>query len=188
VEKVARREIEIVLGGFPRTSPTLERGRSKWFENGRGRCRVDVPNSSVDCGAEPVARERRGVSRYRVRRRRRFGERLCAFQHHKPQTTRLLLSPATRARLVKKRTKTWYFLNATSAARHGSREQPRSFRIGGKVLGSVKHPAERSDSPRTCYSRRASGAKAIGQPSGNGPINAIKQAVEFGLTKDESSA
>lgn len=53
---------------------------------------------------------------------------------------------------------------------------------GGKVLGSVRHPFNSSDFSSYLLQAQASKAKVIGlSNAGSDPINAIKQAAEFGI-------
>jgi branched-chain amino acid transport system substrate-binding protein len=58
---------------------------------------------------------------------------------------------------------------------------------GGKVLGSVRHPLNTSDFSSYLLQAQASGAKVVAFANGGGDmINAVKQANEFGLTKNQS--
>ena len=58
---------------------------------------------------------------------------------------------------------------------------------GGKVLGSVRHPLNTSDFSSYLLQAQASGAKVVALANGGGDmVNAIKQANEFGLTKNQT--
>jgi len=58
------------------------------------------------------------------------------------------------------------------------------LKSGGKVLGSVRHPLNTSDFSSFLLQAQASKAKVIGLANAGGDtINAIKQAVEFGIVK-----
>jgi branched-chain amino acid transport system substrate-binding protein len=58
---------------------------------------------------------------------------------------------------------------------------------GGKVLGSVRHPLNTSDFSSYLLQAQASGAKVVAFANGGGVmVNAVKQANEFGLTKNQS--
>jgi branched-chain amino acid transport system substrate-binding protein len=58
---------------------------------------------------------------------------------------------------------------------------------GGKVLGSVRHPLNTSDFSSYLLQAQASGAKVVAFANGGGDmINAVKQANEFGLAKNQS--
>ena len=60
--------------------------------------------------------------------------------------------------------------------------------LGGKVVGSVKHPIGTSDFSSYLLQAQASGAKVIAlADTGADLINAVKQAAEFGITRIRSS-
>jgi branched-chain amino acid transport system substrate-binding protein len=59
--------------------------------------------------------------------------------------------------------------------------------LGGKVLGSVKHPLGTSDFSSYLLQAQSSGAKVVAlADTGADLINAVKQAAEFGLTKKQT--
>jgi len=61
--------------------------------------------------------------------------------------------------------------------------------LGGKVLGSVKHPLGTTDFSSYLVQAQASGAKVVAlADTGADLINAVKQATEFGLTKKQALA
>jgi branched-chain amino acid transport system substrate-binding protein len=61
--------------------------------------------------------------------------------------------------------------------------------LGGKVLGSVKHPLGTTDFSSYLLQAQASGAKVIAlADTGADLINAVKQAAEFGITKKQALA
>ncbi|HEY4045093.1 MAG TPA: ABC transporter substrate-binding protein [Rhodopila sp.] len=61
--------------------------------------------------------------------------------------------------------------------------------LGGKVLGSVKHPIGTTDFSSYLLQARASGAKVIAlADTGTDLINAVKQAAEFGITQKQTLA
>jgi branched-chain amino acid transport system substrate-binding protein len=81
---------------------------------------------------------------------------------------------------------TWYFLTADYAFGHSlERDTARVVQeMGGKVLGSVKHPLNASDFSSFLLQAQASKAKVIGfANAGKDTQTAVRQAAEFGLTK-----
>ncbi|MEN3930096.1 ABC transporter substrate-binding protein [Microvirga sp. W0021] len=95
------------------------------------------------------------------------------------------LAVGTGAALVKQGGDSWFFLTADYAFGY-SLEQNTSNLIkgmGGKVLGSVRHPLATTDYSSFLLQAQSSGAKVIGLANaGLDTANAIKQAAEFGLT------
>jgi branched-chain amino acid transport system substrate-binding protein len=84
---------------------------------------------------------------------------------------------------------TWFFITVDYAFGH-SLEADATAAVqaaGGKVLGSVRHPLNTSDFSSYLLQAQASGAKVVAFANGGGDmVNAVKQANEFGLTKNQS--
>ncbi|GJD36615.1 ABC transporter substrate-binding protein [Methylobacterium aerolatum] len=88
--------------------------------------------------------------------------------------------------LIKEGGDTWFFVTADYAFGHSMQAQMTRIvgELGGKVLGSVRHPINSSDFSSFLLQAQASGAKVIGLANVAGDTaNAIKQAGEFGLTQ-----
>lgn len=82
--------------------------------------------------------------------------------------------------------KNWYFITADYAFGHSLEQNTAAFvkKLGGKVMGSVRHPLSTSDFSSYLLQAQTSGAKIIGLANAGGDtINAIKQAREFGIDK-----
>ena len=61
--------------------------------------------------------------------------------------------------------------------------------LGGRVLGSVKHPLGTTDFSTFLLQAQASGAKVVAlADTGSDLVNAVKQAAEFGLTPKQTLA
>lgn len=89
--------------------------------------------------------------------------------------------------LVKSGGDTWFFITANYAFGH-SLETDTSARVqaaGGKVLGSVRLPFPTTDFSSALIQAQASRAKVIALANaGSDTTNAIKQAAEFGVTRN----
>ena len=82
--------------------------------------------------------------------------------------------------------KSWFFLTADYAFGHSLEQNTSKFvkKLGGKVVGAVRHPLSTSDFSSYLLQAQSSGAKIIGLANAGGDtINAIKQAREFGIDK-----
>jgi branched-chain amino acid transport system substrate-binding protein len=86
---------------------------------------------------------------------------------------------------------TWYYISfdyALGAALERDSTAVLNL-LGGKVLGSVKHPLGTADFSSYLLQAQASGAKVIAlADTGADLINAVKQASEFGITKQRTLA
>ena len=87
--------------------------------------------------------------------------------------------------------KSWYFLSfdyALGAALERDATATLTS-LGGKVLGSVKHPLGTTDFSSYLLQAQSSGAQVVAlADTGTDLINAVKQAAEFGLTKQQTLA
>jgi len=86
---------------------------------------------------------------------------------------------------------TWYFISfdyALGAALERDATATLTS-LGGKVLGSVKHPLGTTDFSSYLVQAQSSGAKVVAlADTGTDLINAVKQAAEFGLTPKQTLA
>ena len=94
------------------------------------------------------------------------------------------IAKGTATALLKQGQDTWFFLQADYA--FGQALQGDAAKIvtalGGKVLGTVKHPLATTDFASYLLQAQSSGAKVVGLANAGGDfINAVKQAREFGL-------
>jgi branched-chain amino acid transport system substrate-binding protein len=84
---------------------------------------------------------------------------------------------------------TWFFITVDYTFGHSLEADATAavLAAGGKVLGSVRHPLNTSDFSSYLLQAQASGAKVVAFANGGGDmVNAVKQANEFGLTKNQS--
>src|SRR5262249_28589845 len=95
-----------------------------------------------------------------------------------------MLANGTGKALTKAGGDSWFFLTADYAFGHALERDTSAVVIqsGGKVLGSVKHPLNTSDSSSFLRQAQSSKAKVAGLANAGGdPTTAVKQAAEFGI-------
>ncbi len=83
---------------------------------------------------------------------------------------------------------TWYFISFDYALGAALERDSTAVltSLGGRVLGSVKHPLGTTDFSSYLLQAQSSGAKVVAlADTGTALINAVKQAAEFGLTKQQ---
>ncbi len=86
---------------------------------------------------------------------------------------------------------TWYYISFDYALGAALERDSAAVltSLGGKVLGSVKHPLGTTDFSSYLLQAQSSGAKVVAlADTGADLINAVKQAAEFGLTKQQMLA
>ena len=158
----------------------------QWIDVDKVDAIVDVPTSSVALAINEVTREK-GV----------------AFLASGPATSDLTgkacspttvqwpydtwaLANGTGSAIVKTGGDTWFFLTADYAFGHALERDTSAVvtKMGGKVLGAVRHPLNTSDFSSFLLQAQGSGAKIIGLANAGGDtINSIKQASEFGIVQ-----
>lgn len=85
----------------------------------------------------------------------------------------------------------WFFLTVDYAFGHALEKDVTDTvkALGGKVVGSVKHPLGTSDFASYLLQAQASGAKVIGLANAGADLhNSIKQANEFGIDRNQRVA
>lgn len=96
------------------------------------------------------------------------------------------LARSTGAAAVKQGGKTWFFLSADYAFGQALERDTTAIvtELGGKVLGSAKHPLGASDFASYLLQAQASKAQIVALANGGqDTINSIKQAKQFGLAQ-----
>src|SRR3984957_3882344 len=86
---------------------------------------------------------------------------------------------------------TWYYISFDYALGAALERDSTAVltSLGGRVLGSVKHPLGTTDFSSYLLQAQASGAKVIAlADTGSDLVNAVKQAAEFGLTPKQTLA
>ncbi|MBN8907443.1 MAG: ABC transporter permease [Rhodospirillales bacterium 69-11] len=85
----------------------------------------------------------------------------------------------------------WYFISFDYALGAALERDATAtiLALGGKVVGSVKHPLGTTDFSSYLVQAQASGAKVVGlADTGTDLINAVKQAAEFGIPRQQMLA
>ena len=101
------------------------------------------------------------------------------------------LANSTAAALVAAGSKTWSFVTVDYTFGHALRNDAAHTveRLGGKVLGDVRHPLNSMDFSSYLLQAQSSKADVIGLANTGGDLsNAIRQAQEFGITKSQKLA
>lgn len=159
----------------------------KWFDMEAVDAVADVPTSSVALAVQNISRDKQKIFLISGAATASLSGKDCSpFSIQTSDDTNALSVGTTRA-VVKSGADSWYFLTADYVFGHAMEQESTKVikASGGKVLGSRKHPQNIFDFSSYVVQAQASGAKAIGLANaGNDTINAIKQAVEFGLTKE----
>jgi branched-chain amino acid transport system substrate-binding protein len=147
---------------------------------------LDVAASATALAANEIAKARNKIIMFSGPGSVRLTNEACGpYSVHYVYDT-FALANSTGIATVKTGLDTWFFLQADYAFGQDLEKDTTNVvtKLGGKVLGTVKHPLNTSDFSSFLLQAQASKAKVIGLANAGGDtINAIKQASEFGIVK-----
>ncbi|MGB3864950.1 MAG: ABC transporter substrate-binding protein [Xanthobacteraceae bacterium] len=177
-------KIDIVVGDHLHKPDVGVNIARQWFDRDKVDVIVDVPTSSVGLAVNNIVKEKNGVYLNSGTGSSDLTNSQCSPNTIHWAYDTYLLANGTGSALVKSGGDTWFFLTADYA--FGSaleRDTTQALTaLGGKVVGSVRHPLNTSDFSSFLLQAQASKAKVIGLANAGGDtINAIKQASEFGI-------
>ncbi len=179
--------VEIVFSDFQNKPDVASNIAAGWYDRDGVDLIIDVPVSSASLAVAGVAKQRNKLAIFNSASSALTGG-ACGPNHaHWAFDTYCLANSTSRA-IVAGGGDSWYFIQANYA--FGAALAGDSSAIvqaaGGHVLGSVKYPfPETSDFSSFLLQAQASGAKVVGLASAGADTgNLVKQANEFGLTRD----
>ena len=179
-------KVEIVVADHqnkPEVGSSIAR---QWFDVDKVDVIVDVPTSSVALAVNQIAREKNKVLIVSTGATADLYGKACT-----PNTLHWTydtwsLANGTGTAVVKGGGDTWFFLTADYAFGHSLEQQTEAVvqKLGGKVVGKVRHPFPSADMSSFLLQAQSSKAKIIGLANaGADTINALKQGAEFGIVK-----
>ena len=179
-------KVEIVVADHqnkPEVGSSIAR---QWFDVDKVDVIVDVPTSSVALAVNQIAKEKNKVLLVSTGASVDLTGKACT-----PNTVHWTydtwaLANGTGTAVVKNGGNTWFFLTADYAFGHSLEQQTEAVvqKLGGKVVGKVRHPFPSSDFSSFLLQAQSSKAKIIGLANaGADTISAIKQGAEFGIVK-----
>jgi branched-chain amino acid transport system substrate-binding protein len=185
---VLGRKIEIISGDHQNKADVGSVIARRWIDNENVEAILDVPNSAVALAVQGITRDKQklflatGAATSRL-----SGDECSATGIHWTYDTYALSQGTTKA-VSKLGVKSWYFLSADYSL--GAQLEANSRKViaaqGGTVAGAVKHPINTADFSSFLLQAQSSKADAIALADAGGDfINAVKQAGEFGITKDQ---
>lgn len=185
---VLGRKVEIISADNQNKADVGAAITRRWLDNENVEAIVDVPNSAAALAVQGITRERRKVFLATGTATSRLtGDECSPTGIHWTYDTYALSQGTTKA-VAKLGAKKWYFVSADYAL--GAQLESDSRRVigatGGQVVGSVKHPINNADFSSFLLQAQSSGADTIALTNAGGDfINAVKQASEFGITKNQ---
>jgi len=189
--KVLGRPIQIVAGDHQNKADVGSVIARRWIENEGVEVILDVPNSAVALAVQGISRDKKklflatGAATSRL-----TGDECSPTGIHWTYDTYALSQGTTKA-ISRLGAKSWFFLSADYSL--GTQLEADSRKVidatGGKVKGAVKHPINTPDFSSFLLQAQSSKADVIALANAGGDfINAVKQAGEFGITREQRLA
>jgi branched-chain amino acid transport system substrate-binding protein len=189
--KVLGRVVQVVAGDHQNKADVGSVIARRWLENEGVEVILDVPNSAVALAVQGITRDKKklflatGAATSRL-----TGDECSMTGIHWTYDTYALSQGATRA-ISRLGAKSWFFLSADYSL--GAQLEADSRKVigamGGKVVGAVKHPMNTPDFSSFLLQAQSSKADVIALADAGGDfINAVKQAGEFGITREQRLA
>jgi len=185
--KVGGKSVEVVAADHQNKTDIGIGIARRWYENEGVDAIFDVPNSSIALAVVGMSAEKNKV----------FvgsgaGTALLTGEKCTPNTVHWTYDTYAYGRglgkaIVQQGGKKWFFITADYAFGHDLEKQATAAvkAAGGEVLGAVRHPLGTADYASFLLQAQASGADIIAiANAGDDTITSMKQAAEFGLTKD----
>jgi branched-chain amino acid transport system substrate-binding protein len=179
-------KVEIVVADHqnkPEVGSSIAR---QWFDVDKVDVIVDVPTSSVVLAVNQVAKDKNKVLIVSTGATVDLTGKACTPNAVHWTYDTWSLANGTGTAVVKNGGNTWFFLTADYAFGHSLEGQTEAVvqKLGGKVVGKVRHPFPSADMSSFLLQAQSSKAKIIGLANaGADTINAIKQGAEFGIVK-----
>jgi branched-chain amino acid transport system substrate-binding protein len=186
---VLGKPVEIVFADHQNKSDIGAAIARQWFDVGKVDMAIGFDNSAVALAVEQLAAERNRIAIAGAVGSTAFTGKNCTPNEASWVYDSYALTTSLAKSIVAEGRDSWFFITVDYAFGH-SLEADATAAVqaaGGKVLGSVRHPLNTSDFSSYLLQAQASGAKVVAFANGGGDmINAVKQANEFGLTKNQS--
>jgi branched-chain amino acid transport system substrate-binding protein len=180
-----------VIGGDHQNKPDIGANIARqWYDTGQVDAIVDVPTSSIALAVQQITRDKNKVLLMSGPGASDLTGPACSPNGiHWTYDTYALSQVAGKA-MVERGADTWFFITADYAFGHAlERDTANVVRTsGGKVLGAVRAPLNTNDFSSFLLQAQSSKAKVVGLANAGGDTqNAIKQAAEFNLKKNDQT-
>jgi len=156
----------------------------EWFDRDGVDMVLVGPNSSVGLAASQVAKEKRRILMAIGSTTSRLSNEECSPFTIQYAYDTIALSKGTGTAVMAQGGRTWFFTTADFAFGESIEKDTREVvtRLGGTVVGSVRHPLATSDYSSYLLQAQSSRAQVLGLANaGTDTINSIKAVNEFGI-------
>jgi branched-chain amino acid transport system substrate-binding protein len=181
---VGDRPIEVISGDYLQKPDVGTAVAREWFDQQGIDAILDVSNSAVALSVNTLAQQKNKVLLASGNITNRLTDDACSPNTVHWTIDAYALTNAPVSLLLQRGLDTWFFItmDVPSGADMERFATEQVVRRGGRVVGSVKHPLNLADFAALLLQAQVSKAKVIAFCNGGTDvINAMKQAVEFGI-------
>ena len=179
--------IELVFADTQNKPDVAASKAREWFDTQGVDMVTDLPSSGLALAVAKLGEEKKKIIMVTSAATSELTGKSCTpYTVHWTYDT-YALARSTGAAVVKAGGDSWFFLTADYAFGQALQKDTSDViaELGGKVIGSTKHPLGASDFASFLIQAQGSKAKIIGLANGGGDtINSIKAASQFGIGKD----
>jgi branched-chain amino acid transport system substrate-binding protein len=183
-------KVEIVAADH-QNKPDIGAGIARrWVDQEGVDAIVDLPNSGVALAVATVLNEKHRVTLASSSLTSDLTGKACSPSTVQWVSDTWAQGASTVHAMMQRGLSSWYFITVDYALGHALERDASDAltRAGGHVLGESRHPLGTTDFSSPLLAAQSSGAKVIALANtGSDAINAVKQAGEFGMTKDGTS-
>lgn len=180
--------IKLVFADHQNKADVASTRARQWFDADGVDMIADVPSSAAALAVLNIAKEKGRFAIFSGAASTRITNEECTPSGLHWAYDSYALAASTARAVMKQGGDTWFFLTADYAGGHALEKDAADVvkASGGQVFGSMKHPFSAPDFSSFLLTAQGSKAKVIALANaGNDTTNSIKQAVEFGITKQQ---
>ncbi|HVJ75311.1 MAG TPA: ABC transporter substrate-binding protein [Casimicrobiaceae bacterium] len=178
--------VEIVSADHQNNDDVGSAVARQWYDTDKVDVILDTPNSGVALAVNQITRDKGKAFLVSGAASSDLTGKACSPNTIHWTYDTWMLANGTGSAIVKTGGDSWFFLTADYAFGHALERDTEAVvqKMGGKVLGKVRHPLNTQDFSSFLLQAQASKAKIIGLANAGGDTtNSIKQAAEFGIVK-----
>lgn len=184
--KVLGRRIELLSADHQNKTDLAAAIARRWIEADGVSAIADGGTSAAALAIQDIVRDKQKIAMFSGPATSDLTGKACSrFGFHWTYDTFALANTLPQA-MAKSGQDTWFFITSNYAFGHAlERDAAVAIeRLGGRVLGRVRHPLGAADFSSFLLQAQSSGAKIVGLAnSGDDSLTVIKQASEFGLVE-----
>ena len=182
--KVLGKPIQVIGADHQNKADIASAKASEWFDKEKVDMITGLLNSGCALAVQKIGGEKKRITMNTGAASTELTNKACTpYGIHYVYDT-YALGKVTGQAVVQNGGKNWFFITADYAFGQSLEENTTKFvtKLGGKVLGSVRHPLATTDFSSYLLQAQSSGAQIIGLANaGDNTTNAIKQGREFGI-------